>query len=37
VTEGQFVLSNGEHVAAKQASYVTALAAPATPSKEGGQ
>jgi membrane fusion protein, multidrug efflux system len=37
VTEGQFVLSNGEHVAAKQASYVTALAAPAAPSKEGGK
>jgi len=37
VTEGQFVLSNGEHVAAKQASYVTAQAAPATPSKEGGK
>ncbi len=37
VTEGQFVLSNGEHVAAKQASYVTAQAAPATPSKEAGQ
>lgn len=37
VTEGQFVLSNGEHVAAKQASYVTAQAAPAAPSKEGGK
>jgi RND family efflux transporter MFP subunit len=36
VTEGQFVLSNGEHVAAKQAAYATAQAAPATPSKEGG-
>ncbi len=36
VTEGQFVLTNGDHVAAKQASYVTAQAAPSTPATEGG-
>jgi membrane fusion protein, multidrug efflux system len=36
VTEGQFVLTNGEHVAAKQAAYATAQAAPVAPSKEGG-
>jgi hypothetical protein len=36
VTEGQFVLTNGEHVAPKQAAYATAQAAPAAPSKEGG-
>ena len=37
VTEGQFVLSNGEHVAPKQTDYATAQASAATPSKEGGK
>lgn len=37
VTEGQFVLTNGEHVAPKQTDYSTAQASAATPSKEGGQ
>jgi RND family efflux transporter MFP subunit len=37
VTEGQFVLNDGDRVAPKQASYATAQAAPQTPSKEGGQ
>jgi membrane fusion protein (multidrug efflux system) len=36
VTEGQFVLTNGEHVAAKQSAYATAQAAPLAPGKEGG-
>jgi membrane fusion protein (multidrug efflux system) len=36
VTEGQFVLTNGEHVAARQATYATVQAAPAAPGKEGG-
>lgn len=37
VTEGQFVLNDGERVAPKQASYATAQASPATPGKEGGK
>jgi membrane fusion protein (multidrug efflux system) len=38
VTEGQFVLSDGERVAAKQTPYATAQAASApSPGKEGGQ
>jgi len=37
VTEGQFVLNDGDHVAPKQANYATAQAAPSTPSKEGGK
>jgi RND family efflux transporter MFP subunit len=37
VTEGQFVLSNGEHVAPKQAPYATAQVVPAASSQEGGK
>jgi membrane fusion protein, multidrug efflux system len=37
VTEGQFALTNREHVAAKQVAYATAQATAATSSKEGGQ
>ncbi len=37
VTEGQFVLTDGDHVASKQTSYVTAQAAASAPSKEGGK
>lgn len=37
VTEGQFVLSNGEHVTARQAPYATAQAAPAASGKDAGQ
>ena len=35
VTEGQFVLTDGEHVNPKQVSYATAQSAPATPAKPG--
>jgi membrane fusion protein (multidrug efflux system) len=37
VTEGQFVLAEGDRVTAKQSSYATAQASPPGPSKEGGQ
>jgi hypothetical protein len=37
VTEGQFVLSNGEHVNAKQATYATAQGPSASDVKEAGR